>query len=348
MATTRTAPPVPQWVASTLRGIGAPINATNVYALQQWAVEEHGPTASVGGRNGGVGAPLYNWLSSILPINGSKDCTGCQQQSIQQYPNVATGVQATVDTLKGWPKVVAAFRDKNATVASIQQAIATSVPGPCGEQGCSDPSTIYYNPQYPNTLASAAGSSPPAIGDVPAAITGNQSSAETGWCNNCAAGSDCKLFTIPHTSFGPTKCQAKAALGGILLASGVGLFVFGLALVVKAGMEGKGPLAKPAEAVTSVATLIPGVGGVAAKAAQQRQQENDTPPVIDVDEDYYEGAAARAPKRSDMPKPPSLPGTADRDAAAAPAFEGANPPRQNPFAQRKPLVVVGKPAKKAA
>ena len=50
------------------------------------------------------------------------------------------------------------------------------------------------------------------------------------------------IFTIPHTSFGPTGCNLKAFKGALLVGAGGGVLLFGVALIVISGFAGKGPL----------------------------------------------------------------------------------------------------------
>lgn len=58
-----------------------------------------------------------------------------------------------------------------------------------------------------------------------------------------------QLFTIPHTSLGPTYCQLKAIKGATLLGIGSAVCIFGVALVVIAGLGSKTPAGR---AITSV------------------------------------------------------------------------------------------------
>jgi hypothetical protein len=73
-------------------------------------------------------------------------------------------------------------------------------------------------------------------------------------------------------------CQAKALIGGLVLGAGVGVALLGASLIVVAGFEGKGPLAKPAKAVTDVAAAVPGVGGAVAGGLRSRQSSSSAGP----------------------------------------------------------------------
>lgn len=83
-----------------------------------------------------------------------------------------------------------------------------------------------------------------------ASLTGSATSPTNGCASFVGNNSSLpnNIITIPHTSLGLSMCNWKAIKGGTLLAVGSGICIFGVALVVIAGLGSKSPVVK---AVTS-------------------------------------------------------------------------------------------------
>ena len=256
---------VPPWVSAILNDAGAPITDANAKLLEFWAQTENGSgwEAVVPGTGQyaapGTGVPIYNPFNVISPPGVAQ--TG-SQGDIQVYPGWKQGAAANADFLKqsSGASLLQAMRN-GADLGTLYNSInwrtytgttggdympaltaylAGQGPGPAALY--SGGATTNYTPAAPGSSTSGA---PPSTISTGGAATGGcaaKISASTG--TNY-------IFTIPHTSWGPTYCNIKAFKGALLVGAGAGILIFGVALVVIAtGIGGKGPIAPVASFVT--------------------------------------------------------------------------------------------------
>lgn len=74
------------WAQGVLAGIGAPVNDTNLSTLWNWSHAESG-------------SDVMRWLN---PLNTTQNAAGATSQNsvgVKSYPDLATGIAATVETL---------------------------------------------------------------------------------------------------------------------------------------------------------------------------------------------------------------------------------------------------------
>jgi len=104
------------WAAQFLQTLGAPVCQSNLIAMVAWQSAE-GTTAA------------WNPLATTLPADGATDFNGV---GVKNYPSLAVGLAATVDTLRygltddGYGPVVAALQacaPPDATAAAINQSL---------------------------------------------------------------------------------------------------------------------------------------------------------------------------------------------------------------------------------
>lgn len=234
----------PAWIVAVLNGIHAPVTQTNVAALNLWALEE------------GNGAPRYNWLNTTLKTHGSTQAgivkgSPAWKAGVRTYPSFQAGVDATVQTLQGFPMIVGAFQRTPSTLQGIYEAIQQSTY--CGSAGCAA-----IDPGYPQTFQMGNANVATAAAIVTA--SGPNSSGPT---NGCASkvgsnpGAPHNIFTIPHTSTGLTYCNLKAILGGMMVLGGGILCMTALAFIVVGEGLSRG---SPAMRVVQTAQRIGGKG----------------------------------------------------------------------------------------
>jgi len=224
---TSTAPSsYPAWEYQVLSGLGAPANVINLLALHLWANSE------------GVNPANNNWLATSLkgaqyPTSGIVAENG--GNAIPAYSTQATGVAATVATIRGYPAIVAALVS-GSSLSTIYQAINAS--SWC--KGC-------QSGHYPTALAAWLGGGNPKNAAAGSTTIGASSSA-----NQCA------------WSIGPwcvlSSSEAKKVLGGLMVVTGVGTMALGLILVFAFGLTAT----KTGAAAVGLAGNVPGpVGGAA-------------------------------------------------------------------------------------
>ena len=233
-STTQKPVTAPAWVAAVLTGIQAPINATNVSALQLWAQEE------------GAQPNRYNGLNTSLDAPGAPVFNSV---GVKTYPNFQTGVAATVSTLLEKPTIIAAFRNPNSSLFDIYSGIQRST-------YCSTSTCAISNPGYPNTFGFGPGGS-----GQPSAITSQAAGAQATLTSatvsvGCNAGQG--VISLPIVGSILNQCQLKAIKGGLLVGAGGLIMIVGIALVLAKNLGG--PLGK----VSNVATAALG-GDIAAR-----------------------------------------------------------------------------------
>lgn len=250
---TSTPVPAPPYVVGVLNGIGAPINAATVLAMELWATAEG--TTALPGNNG------YNWINTVQPEPGSTNCTTCQQQSIQIYANEQSAIKAAVDTINqsSWAAIKAGFQA--GTLQAIQNGFnaARAANGwgswmPAGYPYVTSGNSpnILYTQGATTAYTASAGTTSAAAGTSGGATAGIGCNASAGW-----------NIDLVIASPGLSGCQLKALKGGILTGLGGALMLVGGALIVVSGLAGKGPLAPVvagAQSVLTGAKKLPGVG----------------------------------------------------------------------------------------
>lgn len=228
----------PSWVLSVLQKIGAPVTPVNVQALQLWAIEEGAPAGS------------NNWLNTTLPGYGGSPRPGLHGSCVNypyciyNYPSESAGTSAIADTILQKPSIVKAFRDPNGSLAGIYAGIQGSTW--CSTKGCAQ-----TNPGYPQTFQMgnvrvATGSTLAtqlAAASSVAGQTGTQGPSGCGAKVGSNPGEPNQIFTLPHTSVGITWCNLKAILGGLEIAVGGVVALFGVGIIVAAGLKRENPLA---------------------------------------------------------------------------------------------------------
>lgn len=102
----------PGWEAEVLQTIQAPVTAANVQLLDAWTVAEQGNPAR---------AAQFNPFNTTLDMPGSTLFnTLWPGGGVRNYPDWATGLKATAQTLLGsFPGIVSALRAGTATPATI-------------------------------------------------------------------------------------------------------------------------------------------------------------------------------------------------------------------------------------
>lgn len=100
----------PAFAKDILQALGAPQTFANVVSLTSW-IQREGNLPSV---------DQFNPLDSTQPLGGS---SGTNSANVQSYPNWATGVNATVDTLVNgrYPAIVAALKSGRGLPSSNPQ-----------------------------------------------------------------------------------------------------------------------------------------------------------------------------------------------------------------------------------
>jgi hypothetical protein len=99
-----------EWASAILKAVGAPATQANLSSMQAWFQHEGG---------GGQNNPLNTTLSAA-GATGSINSAG-----VKNYSSPAAGVQATVQTLRGYPAIVTALQSG--------QGLSSSSPGVAGE-----------------------------------------------------------------------------------------------------------------------------------------------------------------------------------------------------------------------
>jgi hypothetical protein len=192
-----------------------------------------------------------------------------------------------------------------------------------GAQGPVSPDALSNVSAWPGT----ASLTPAQVAALPAGIAAAAATAAGSSTGGCGAKPD--LFKIP---LGPsiTACNGKAIFGGAMIAVGGAVTIIGLALLVVAGIEGKGPagfLKAPAEAVGTVVGL--GKLGKAAGAAEAAGAGASRAPAAPRS---TEGAADLGQR--EVPGPGTLP-SREQIAASRRRYERAQ--RMAPAANEQPF-----------
>lgn len=197
------------WAKQFLAGVGAPATATNIDTITRWMNVESG------GYNPGSSGGRYNPLNIVATSGDGHSGQGGSQGNIADFPDLQTGVHATVAFFspKGGNKqaIVDALKrsDQAATVAAINAFYASwggsfSLGGSPAE-----------------TTAAGAGTT----------TAGGSGSADAGGCPQLFG------FTLPGliggSTIGLNRCQGRALLGGVAIAGGVLVLVLAVQIMAK-------------------------------------------------------------------------------------------------------------------
>lgn len=91
------------WASGTLTGIGAPVNDTNLATLWNWtAAEKPHPT----------GAAATQWNNPLNTTQPASGASSVNSVGVKSYPDIGTGVNATVQTLLNghYPNIISNLR----------------------------------------------------------------------------------------------------------------------------------------------------------------------------------------------------------------------------------------------
>ena len=233
---TTTAPSsYPDWEYQVLAGLGNTTpSAAQLQALSLWQQSD------------GTNPNQYNWLATSLkgsayPTSGVIATNG--GNAIPAYASQAVGVAATVATIKGSFPAIAVVLGKGNTVSL--QGIFAVINASSWCKGC-------QGGLYPVALADFINARPGTFpgGAVPAGTAPNNSAPTAGTC----------VWNLPVVGCVLTVSEAKALLGGVMVALGVGGLALGGILVVAFGLTGS----RAGRQATNVAAKVPGpIGGAA-------------------------------------------------------------------------------------
>lgn len=178
----------PSWVTGILNGIGAPVTATNIKALEVWHQFE---------QSGASNNPFNTTLTT-----GTS--TSYNSVGVQNYPDESTGVAATVQTLnQSNMSGIKTALVNGESLASIEAAINASPWGTHISSGAQNGNTALNS--TPNASSSAGGTS--------ASDCGN------------GKGIDLKVTSITACQLKAVKGGLLAVAGGFLMLAGVALVI---------------------------------------------------------------------------------------------------------------------------
>lgn len=92
------------WQEQVLQGIGVPLSSQNVAFLNAWQAQEGTSAAN-------------NPLATTMPAANATPLPG-NTAGVKNYPDAATGIRATIDTLKKYKGIIAAFKTGDASKAA--------------------------------------------------------------------------------------------------------------------------------------------------------------------------------------------------------------------------------------
>jgi hypothetical protein len=268
----------PQWELDLLKAINAPLTNTNLVALNFWSLSE------------GSGALNGNNPLSVAGDNKTASPNGViapnNGDPVYSYPTLADGIKVTVHNLQtgggpgnagGDQAIIKALQNKNSSLMDIWKAINSNWNGKAD---------AYPASMYPSALADAmntdyAGNqtlifggsgylpvandsttnpgAPGVTQTPPNNPSGNPAPAKDttpkGECDSsdCLFGEGGVIFGIGSACF-LNKCQAKAIVGGIMVASGAGIMLLGTILLAVYGLQ-------KSETVRSAEQVAGGVAG---------------------------------------------------------------------------------------
>ena len=260
------------WANTVLRGLGITPNGTNVFALRLWHASEGNNAPNQG----------YNWLNTTVPMKGSHTLPG-NGAGVQIYPNYATGVAATVKSLKGsqYTGVLRALSTRAATrTGHANRAVLAKIFDAIN----SSPWDGKWNPtpvraQYPDAMFTYLNT-----GSLPGGVSATQFYQTTGISASTKAKGNSS--TCPCAWNGPlsfcilNECQMRALKGALLVTAGAGVLVLGMLLLAANGFGSKAAAAQLGKVRRRTGGTVPSSAPAAKKSApaprrtpQERQAE---------------------------------------------------------------------------
>lgn len=199
------------WATGVLNGIGAPANTTNYQTLWNWSIKESGQD------------PISNGNIHNNPLNTTQRASGSTSQNsvgVQSFPDISTGVSATVQTLTNgrYPHILDALHSAKPTSSWLgwESAIGSEL-----HTWGSGTNWLGWNnkPPNPSTNFVATGGS---------SLTGSGSGNPVSDAINSALGSALgpigSAITGAETSFVQTATNVVLMLmGGVLMLAGFAL-----------------------------------------------------------------------------------------------------------------------------
>ena len=213
----------PSWEYALLNAIGAPTNTAQLQALNFWARAE------------GMPANTNNWLAITETTPNEWGQIGDSSKNVNTispgiwnsagvvvYPTLSSGVNALVSFFQnGHTGIIKAFQDPNATLETLATAVAKD-----GGWGGDGAKILQIGGKDPNLVSIYTNGS--TTGDPTAARPGvnftqcNTGGPVIGWGGVLGVGG----FTLIDS------CQAKAMVGGLLVAAGALIMAGGVTIIV--------------------------------------------------------------------------------------------------------------------
>lgn len=146
------------WATGVLQGIGAPVNDTNLSSLWNWTQAEkpHGAGMST------------QWNNPLNTTQNAAGASSVNSVGVKAYPDIQTGVQATVETLL------------NGNYGNIVSNLRGSVSAPNWGNACGDLGTWGTGCSWIGNAAFIIGGAASAVGNVVSGAGGAASSAGSG------------------------------------------------------------------------------------------------------------------------------------------------------------------------
>lgn len=238
------------WAALVLEDAGLPKTPNNINNILSWMRAEE---------------PVNNWADRNNPLNNGLGSGG--GAGLGSYANLSIAAAEVAQQLKsnahGYPAIYQALANDASPTDFGNAVIHSDWADAGGSNGV--PLTHYgYNPLtgagYAAAIAKFTG--PPPSGNIPASGSASQQSLTATGLGDAPLGQSLpgtcadkgQFFTIPHTSFGPTHCEAKAFTAGLLMVGGA--LVMGLGIVLLLGKSLNPKAAAKSAATTATAPTV--------------------------------------------------------------------------------------------
>lgn len=240
------------WATAILAGIGAPASSQNVAKLSAW-------NACEGNLSGHSGLGANNPFNTTLNYGGG---VSVNSAGVKDYPSLSVGIAATIQTMLGsrYTAIVSNLRNSGSD-SEFASAVGSS---PWGTSGSCIGNVLGSGSAPavggPSVSPSTGGGTTPSTGTTPAG--GTQTAQTTATDAHC-------LWSLGVVGCIITKSQARAVVGGLLLASGLVIGLVGLNMLLKAAGLGGSGLGKAAATGGEMLALFPPAegAGVALSAA---------------------------------------------------------------------------------
>ena len=215
----------PSWEYALLSAIGAPANTAQLQALNFWARAE------------GMPANTNNWLAITETTPNEWGQIGDSSKNVKTispgiwnsagvvvYPTLSSGVNSLTSFLQhGHTGIIKAFQDPNATLETLATAVAKD--GGWGGDGAKilqiggkDPNLVSIYTNGSTTGDTSSSSTRPGVNFTQC----NTGGPVLGWGGVLGVGG----FTLIDS------CQAKAMVGGLLVAAGALIMAGGVTIIV--------------------------------------------------------------------------------------------------------------------